>query len=912
MRLSSKRLLLVAALCFVLPGALAAQARPTPDQAAELLRNRPDLVQQLRQRIGTSGLTPDQVRARLRAEGYPENLLDAYLPGSSAGAADSLPDASVLAAVRALGISDSTDFAQLTPDVCSDLTSELDPFEPDTGDVFLPRRRDPPTPATLPNPNRLQRATGSDTVRADSNFIVPREEREARDVRALREQRCREQRQRQALERRLRVLPRSQRLALLYPDSGFAIFGLDVFAASTSQFDANVAGPVDANYRLGPGDRLVLILTGDVEAAHQLEVTREGFVVIPQVGQLYVANTTLGQLEDLLYSRLGRVYSGVRRGAGATTRFSVHVSRLRSNQIYVMGDVTRPGSYRISGAGTALTALYAAGGPSENGSLRAIEVRRAGRTVGRLDLYDYLLRGDASQDVRLETGDVVFVPVHGARARVVGEVTRPATYEMQPTETFGDLVRFAGGFLPTATRRRVQVERVLPPEQRVAEGRDRTVLDVAADAAGAAEALRLPVAGGDLVKVFPVAERVRNRVAVRGNVWTPGSQALAPGMRLSDALRAAGGVKPDVYLGQVLVTRLRSDSTRVQMRATLRDTTGAVVNDFLLREDDEVRVFSVTEFRPTRYVAINGAVRRSGQYPYREGMTIRDLVLLAGGLKESAFLQEAEVARLPENRANGVTARTTRVPLDSSYLFERGPDGRYVGAPGLPAPAGTAPEVPLLPYDNVLILQQPDWELQRSVSLTGEVRFPGRYTLVRKDERLTDVIRRAGGLTTSAHADGIMFYRRHDRTGRIGLDLPSAMRDRDHSDNLLLEDGDSVVVPKFTAVVQVAGAVNSPIAVAYVPGRNIDYYIRSAGGFSRRADSRRAYVTQPNGKVESVQRRTFAPDGVPEPRPGGRVFVPERDPTERRDTAQLAGIIAQVISSLVAVTVAVVSIRNSQ
>jgi polysaccharide biosynthesis/export protein len=504
-------------------------------------------------------------------------------------------------------------------------------------------------------------------------------------------------------------------------DSGFVIFGLENFRRRTTLFDANLTGPVDAGYRLGPGDHLVLVLTGDVEAAYQLEVTREGFIVIPQVGQLHVNNLTLADLEDLLYARLGRVYSGVRRGPGATTRFSISPARLRSNQVFVHGDVLRPGSHRISSAGTVMTALYAAGGPTDDGSLRRVEIRRGGRLAGVLDVYDYLLRGDASGDVRLQNGDIVFVPIHGPRVRIVGEIARPATYELKGDETLNDAIRFAGGFKASASLQRIQVERILPPAMR-SPGRDRVIMDVATNPTdGSAPAA--PVLAGDVVRVFPVTTRVRNRVVVRGNVWSPGPQGITPGQTsLSEVLRTAGGVKPDTYLGQVLISRLQPDSTRIQLRASLVDTLGNVVADMAMAEDDEIIVFSRSEFREPAYVAITGAVNRGGRFPYREGITVRDLVLLAGGLEQSALLTEAEVARLPRDRTDGRTAETFRIPLDSSYIFDRGADGRYIGVPGLPAPRGPSGDVVLQPYDNVLILQQPGWELQRTVSITGEVR----------------------------------------------------------------------------------------------------------------------------------------------------------------------------------------------
>src|SRR5438552_339599 len=256
------------------------------------------------------------------------------------------------------------------------------------------------------------------------------------------------------------------------------VFGVDVFQRTTTQFLPLLAGPVPADYKLGPGDQLVLILTGDVELAYTLQVTREGFILIPQVGQLFVSNLTLDQLRDVLYKRLGRVYSGVRRAPGATTRFDISVANVRANQAYVVGEVAQPGAYQISSLGTVLTALYAAGGVTDRANLRAVEVRRLGKSIATLDLYDYLLRGDTRNDVRLETGDVVFVAVHGTRVKVMGAVRRPATYELKPGETLANLLVSAGGFTPDASLRRVVIERILPAAERGAEATARARVEV--------------------------------------------------------------------------------------------------------------------------------------------------------------------------------------------------------------------------------------------------------------------------------------------------------------------------------------------------------------------------------------------------------------------------------------------------
>lgn len=667
-------------------------------------------------------------------------------------------------------------------------------------------------------------------------------------------------------------------------------------------------------------------LTGEVELAHTLPITREGFIVIPQVGQLSVANLTMAQLEDLLYARLSRSYSGVQRGADARTKFSISVSRLRAIQVFVTGDVVRPSSYRVSSAATAMTALYAAGGPTEQGTFRAVTVRRAGAVVATVDLYDYLLRGQRGTDVQLQSGDIVFVGAHGPRVRVTGEVIRPATYELRTGEGVRDALQAAGGFRPTALASRVLLTRLVPAAERGVGGKDRVVIDVAAGASGGiASYPSLALSGGDELRVLAISDRVRGRVTVNGHVWNAGSQGFSAGLKLSDALRQAGGLKPDTYLGQVSITRLRPDSTRVQLRATLADTTGRVVNDIALQEDDEITVYSLTEFRPDRYVAIGGSVRRSGQYPWREGMTLRDLVLAAGGLRAGAYLREAEVARVPEDRRGGRTAVSVRVPLDSSYIGDYVPGVAYPGPLGEATAAGrSAAEVTLQPYDNVLIMQQPEWEEPRSVVLTGQVRFPGRYTLLSKSEKLSDVVTRAGGFTPDASVDAAYFGRATEATSfrrdieidstlgaaraieraRIGLDLQRAMRQKSSTDNLVLIDGDSLNVPFRRSTVEIRGAVNAPSVITH-EGKRIGYYVRAAGGGSLTGDERRAYVIQPNGKIQSRHRFMWVVMIDPKPREGATVVVPAAvdNSANMQRVATMVQIVAQTLASLATVVI---------
>jgi protein involved in polysaccharide export with SLBB domain len=844
---SVRRLLLS---CLVIPlTAVSGRAQtlpstlPSPAQAQQMLRSDPNLIVRLQQMMQQSGLTPDQVRSRLRAQGYPDSLLDQYLGGSTIP--DSLapsPDEETFAALRSLGVGDTLviDSLRKTIKVRERTFARLDSAFADS----------------------VTKALKNDT-----------------------------------LQKAIRKLISDTLYTRKLADSGFKVFGRELFMSEGGAFDANNANGADPNYRFGPSDQLVLFLTGDVEESYRLTVTREGFVVIPKVGQINVAGLTRSQLEDQLYDRLGRVYSGVRRGGG-TTRFYIDVSQIGANQIFVTGDVEQPSSYRVSRAATALTALYRAGGPTVNGSMRNVQVKRAGQIVATIDFYDYALRGDASKDVRLESGDIVFVAPRGPQVRVAGKVVRSATYELLPGETLADVIRMAGGFSDLADRRRVQIDRVVPPNERSTAGADRHVIDVPSDLFATA-----PVQGGDVVKVFEIASRVSNVVTVTGNVWTPGQVGFRRGMRLSDALHSVGGLKPDSYLGRVLVTRLRpSDSTRVMLNTALFDTTGRAVDDFELQDQDEIAVFATTDFRPERFITVNGAVKKPGPIPFFEGMTMRDAVILSGGITEGALLTEAEIARLPENRAAGVTAVTYKVPLDSSYLFERGPDGRYVGPPGITVPSGQTPDVPLDPYDAILIKRQPDWQLQQTVAIEGEVKYPGAYTLISKTEKLSALINRAGGLTSAAYPEGIVFIRRKNSIGRVGVELPRVLKNPGDIDNLQLADGDSIFIPKFTPVVTLRGAVNSQVGVTYVAGANLDYYIRSAGGPTLKGDRKHAYVTQPNGKVETRERYflNLIPR-TPHPQPGSTVFVPERDPNDKRDWLQVATAFSSILGSLVAV-----------
>lgn len=835
----------------LLASALVALALGSPAGAqqdttkAEVMAGAAQSAAGVRAQIRSSGMSPQQIRERLRAKGLNESILDEYISGAAGGqgAASLAPSRDVLAAITVLG--------------------QADQKEQD---------------AATRRPVEGSRAATPTSI------------------------------------------------------DGLEVFGMNVFKRSTNQFEPNLAGPVDQNYRLGPLDVLAIITSGQVEVAHSLEVTRGGYVVVPQVGQVYVANLTLGQATTAIVNGLRRVYEGAGTAPGSPTRVSLNVARLRTNQIFVIGEVDTPGSFQVSAAGTALSALYAAGGPTVNGSMRKVEIRRGGAVVDTFDMYDYLLRGDASHDARLDNGDVVFVPPNPTHVAITGEVMRPAWYELKNGETLADLVATAGSYRPTASRTRLEISRFLPPAERT-PSRERVQFDVKGPELAQGTAPRTALRDGDRVNVLAITSPLRDVVSVSGNVWAPGQLGLEPGMRLSEALRTAGGLKPGSYLDEVVITRTLPDKSLQLIRAQLMDSLGSSNPDIALQDADSIRVYAREEFRPARFVTIGGAVNKGIAIPFSEGMTLRQAILAAGGLRESAYLPEVEVMRLPVDRSNGALGQVIRVPLDSSYLFEIGPDGEYLGPPGIPARTSKAEEVALKPYDRVNVLEQTGFSLGGSIVLGGEIRFPGVYGITSRDERLSDVIARAGGLTPLAHPDGAVFrrsispsdsanrakllsrvsldrayaisidqlsttsrtsgapvqaasdvvaaqeslratlYAGEEQTDRIAIDLSGILRQRAHGDNFIVQDGDKLTIPQINPIVTVRGFVNSPSVLPWREGATLSDYVAGAGGVTTNGDLRKTFVQQPNGRVEQVRIRRLRPDGEPIPRPGAVIVV---------------------------------------
>ncbi len=683
-------------------------------------------------------------------------------------------------------------------------------------------------------------------------------------------------------------------------DRGLRVFGLDVFRRTTTQFAPAITGPVPTTYTVGAGDELVVILSGDVERGYTLPVSRDGFIVIPQVGQLFVSGLTMEQVRGQVFQRLSSAYSGLRRGPEATTQLQVSLGRLRPNQVFVTGQVAEPGAYLVGSVASTLNALYRGGGPTANGSFRDVRVMRGGRLAERVDLYSYLIAGDNISGVRLQPGDVVFVPTPHAQVSIEGEVIRPAIYEMLPDETLLDLVEFAGGLTAAAHLRQARITRILPPMERTVPGVDRKVItvDLAEIVMNPSRAPRLEP--GDAVRIFPVRSEVRRTVSVEGGVWHEGTFAYEPGIRLWDLIEQAEGLREDAYTGRAQIMRIDpQDSTVTVIPVSLeRDAEGLPVDNPPLREFDTVRVFAESRFTTEFPVTITGEVREAVVDTFQEGMTLRDLILKAGGLKPTADLT-VEVARLARtNRSDPAQiAEIYRIPVDSTYFVSDQDLRHYLGE--VP-PTGPAAEFLLMPYDRVQVRPLADLEFQRSVEVRGEVRYPGHYTLERKDQRLSSLLERAGGLSLTAYPGGFRLFRDN---ALVNVDLEEVIRHPGGRNDLVLLPGDSVFVPEYNPVVLVQGAVNSPtpVAVLYQEGASLHYYIRQAGGYSRAADERRVNIRYANGEGATSQQ-VLAFTRAPRPLPGSVVTVPELGEdaginwtTLIRDVAQMAGALTTVL-----------------
>jgi protein involved in polysaccharide export with SLBB domain len=653
-------------------------------------------------------------------------------------------------------------------------------------------------------------------------------------------------------------------------------FGYDVFKMSPKTFEPLAFGPVTPQYLIGPGDEVIVNVWGAQEMYAKVEVNREGYIFLPDLGQVLVNGYTLEGLRGHLEQRLAKIYSGLRSDGRGGSFLDVTLGKLRSIQVFVLGEAVQPGGYTMSATSTVMSALYYAGGPTLGGSMRNVRLLRGNKLLREIDLYDYVAKGDQTQDTRLENGDVVFVPPVGVRVDLKGEVQNPAIYELREGETLKDLLRLAGGLKSTAYIQRIQVERTIPFDERSPMSQeDRKILDVDLRSEVGAQTR---LVDGDMVRVFRIGDLLVNTVKLVGTaVYKPGTYQYAPGMTVADLVRSAGGLLGDAFLEWAHVIRTFPDKSKQLLSFHLglaleRDPK----QDLVLQELDEVQVFSADDMRDEEYVRIQGQVRQPGRFDFIEGMTLADLILKAGGLRESAYRLHAEVSRIdPTTISVNRTTQLLRVSMGDS-LSGDAEAGRFK----------------LQKNDMVFIREIPNWGLQENVWVTGEVPFPGMYSLTSKTERLSSLINRAGGLEETAYLAGAVFIRNKDEIGRMAIDFRQALREKNRKKaskfDLVLIAGDSIHIPMEPTTVKVTGQVGFPSSVIWEKGRDADYYIEQAGGLLESADGGKIRVIMANGRIK--RSGWFS---SPEPDAGAQIVVPAK--AEKKDTEVLKNM-AQIVS----------------
>ena len=666
-----------------------------------------------------------------------------------------------------------------------------------------------------------------------------------------------------------------------------AFFGSGFFQLDAGVFQPPSFGPVPEDYRLGVGDEIIINVWGGVDLQLMRVVDRDGTVILPTVGKISCAGRTLKQVDESIRKRLAITHAsidvdGYEGEDDGDTFVEVTMGHLRAIRVFVVGEATRPGSFELSSVSTMLTALYAAGGPSEMGSFRDIRLVRGDKTVARLDLYKYLTGGGRGQDSVLQEGDTVFIPDRGHSVAITGSVRRPMRFEMQDEEGLADLVGYAGGFLPTAAPDIIHILRVLPLAQREPGKPDHVFLDVPFDAATmtGGDGQSVVLLDGDLVGVDEVEGRLDNWVQITGSVKRPGRYEFKPGMSALDLVESAGGLWPDALTERAVIDRTSPEGQLSTVNFALDEMLSGDAEAVALQGQDVLEIFSRWDIQNRPQVHITGEVNTPMVLDYREGMTLRDLILKAGGMRESANLLQAEVSRLQldalENPDTSVrperTTESILVPMSEDFL--------------------TSDETfPLQPYDRVAIRRLPWWEMQRTVTIRGEVFYPGVFSLERKDETISSVIARAGGLTPDAYLVGARIVRSQDGVGNIALDLMEALSEPGSQYDIVLQEGDQIVIPDRMYTVKVMGEVGFPTSLIHEDGKDINYYVNRAGGYLKQSDKKRSRVVWPNGM-------SLPNKGGNEVVAGSTIIVPVKPPPEGRTKMETVRDITAIIASL--------------
>ncbi len=638
------------------------------------------------------------------------------------------------------------------------------------------------------------------------------------------------------------------------------VYGTDFFNQAAIKFEPNFSVATPKSYVLGPGDEVIVLVTGLNETSVRNKISPEGNLQIPYAGIVYLNGFTIEQATSLIRGKMAKVYPALRSGQSQLT---VNLGNTRSIKITIIGEVKTPGSYTISSLSTLFNALYTSGGPNANGSLRYIELIRNNKPYKTVDFYSFLQKGLLDGNVRLEDQDVIRIPVYRKRVGISGEVKRPAIYELKENEQLDELISYAGGYTDIAYKGIAKVDQINTLQ--------REVKDVPANLFS-----NYIPHNGDLVQIGAITNRYTNRVMLEGSVYRPGTYELTAGFTLAELLKTAQGLKPEAYMERGYIKRTLPNLEKDFIAFKPSDIISGK-NDIPLLREDSVVIQDRTAFTSNQKITVNGYVRNPSIFTYRKGIKLADVIAMAGGFNEEAANHHVEISRIIENKSDSVANQ-----LVSTFIVNM--DDK-----------NSSEEVELQPMDYINVPRLVNYRSLGNVSVKGEVLFPGDYAVQKRDESAIDFLKRAGGITPYGSVENTQVYR---KGVRVNLELAAINSDPKSSKNMILLPGDSVFVPRVISYVEVAGAVNNPQYVSY-KGRRFKYYINSAAGIRENARLKGAYINYPDGLNQPVRHFLFFRN-YPAVKPGSKIIVPEKTPGGIKiGFGNLAVIIAPVLTALV-------------
>lgn len=695
------------------------------------------------------------------------------------------------------------------------------------------------------------------------------------------------------------------------------IFGANLFKNGNITFEPNLKLATPVNYIVGPEDQLNISVYGASLVNWKLSVSPEGNINIPGVGMLNVSGKTIEQATSSIKSKLAANNYSVDRG----TTVQVTLGNIRSIKVIMVGEVVKPGTYTLPSLATAFNALSSAGGPNDNGSFRQIEIIRNNRIIRRLDVYDFLVKGDQKDNIGLQDQDIIRVPTYRTRVELSGEVKSPALFEVLAGETLQDVIRFAGGFSDQAYTARIKVSQISDQQRRIG------------DVVEADYKNYIPLRGDRFV-VERILDRYENRVSITGAVFRPGEFELQKGLTLSQLIKNAGGLKEDAFMGRGSITRLKFDNSTELISFDVSAILTNKMPDITLQREDQVTISSIFDLRDQYRVTIKGEVRNQGDFAFAENMSVEDLIVKAGGFTEAASVKRLEVARrITDSDPNSKTTSLAQVfSIDVDSQLKSG-EGNFI----------------LKPFDIVSIYSLPGYEKQSIVKIEGEVLYPGYYTIRKKNEKISDLIERAGGLTATADVDGgtlkrdnfailgvdknktdtitIAAERRNSlnrikrnsrdsttideeqlRNNFVGIDLKKIMQRPGTSIDLILENNDLLRIPKQQQLVRINGEVLYPSAVVYDKNKSFNDYILNAGGYTPHASKKGSYVVYANNTVKGTGKFLFF-NIHPSLKPGSEIYVSKKPEKRSLSSTEIIGL-STGLASLGAIIIGIINLSK--